>query len=241
MQKTTVFTLISFIIVAGVVLSGVFWETLTSEQQQPAVVSQNQNTAALEVQAKLDKLTSALAQYQQYNQEQLRQALQQQDRLNEMVAALDARFQSLGAVTDERDDGHIADDAAAHSAIQSQATRTISEADLGQWIEESFDVYGVDTETAEHATYEITESLNNLPDVYLDDIRCGQGICRATFSHTNGERPEVFDLIGRPPFTNEVSTIDGDDGRVLVYFTEVGMSLEDFRAEALKMAELGLN
>ena len=47
-----------------------------------------------------------------------------------------------------------------------------------------------------------------------------------------GEHPDIDGLFGGPPFEGESFTLQDPDGRVTLYFTLSGGSLEEFRSEA---------
>ena len=84
------------------------------------------------------------------------------------------------------------------------------------------------------------KSLEKVPGVNLEDMQCGESFCRATFAHENGEQPDIRDLFGVPPFVNEGFTLKEPDGRVALYFTRPGESLEKLRSEARKAVQAGL-
>jgi hypothetical protein len=71
-------------------------------------------------------------------------------------------------------------------------------------------------------------------------MQCGESFCRATFAHENGEQPDIQGLFGEPPFVNEGFTIHEPDGRVTLYFTRPGESLEKLRSEAREAIQAGL-
>ena len=62
-------------------------------------------------------------------------------------------------------------------------------------------------------------------------MQCGDSFCRATFTHLGGEVPDIGVLFGEPPFVTEGFTVERPDGRVMLYFTQPGESLEQFRDE----------
>lgn len=231
MRKIAKLSISSIIVVTIVFVGEKLLRNTVPEPHQVVMVSQHPNTAVLDTQKKLDKLSSAVARYQQ----QLQQALRQQSQLKKVVANLDAKLMTLGAIADESEDKHLAYVAVANDSKESSERRSISDAELGKWIEERIDLEGLDETAAARASYEAMNSLDNISGVNLDEMRCGAGICRATFSHESGQSPDIFELIGAPPFTNEVSMVEGDDGSVLVYFTERGISLDSLRAEALQV------
>lgn len=66
-------------------------------------------------------------------------------------------------------------------------------------------------------------------------MQCEQRFCCATFFAEHGEAPRVEELFGEPPFMTEMFTIPGANGRVLVYFTQPGVTLEDIRRANQKL------
>ncbi len=107
----------------------------------------------------------------------------------------------------------------------------ITEAEVEQWIDRSLDFIDFDAEATESARATARHSLSNNPDILLDDMQCGEGVCRAAFTHVNGSQPDVAKLFGAPPFTGEGFTVTKPDGRVMIYFAEDGKSLEAIRQQ----------
>jgi hypothetical protein len=82
-------------------------------------------------------------------------------------------------------------------------------------------------------TADIEKNLALSPEIKLDELDCNRRVCRAAFSQENGERPAASTLFGLMPFTHEGFTIEEPDGRVKVYFTRSGQTLNGLRGEAL--------
>jgi hypothetical protein len=82
------------------------------------------------------------------------------------------------------------------------------------------------------AREKVEANLANVPGVILEDMQCGEGFCRANFSHESGERPDIRKLVGVPPFEGAGFTVEDADGSIWLYATESGMSLRDFQSDA---------
>lgn len=82
------------------------------------------------------------------------------------------------------------------------------------------------------ATEQAVISTGKTPGINLEDMQCDQRFCRAAFTNTNGRVPDVQPLLGEPPFVTEGFTIIEPDGRVVLYFTQPGVSLAALRNEA---------
>lgn len=235
-------------------------ENAASERLQ-ASTSQNEALSSLEVQDKLDTLASSLHSYQQTNQEQLQQAQLEQSRLNKMLADLDTRLRSL-----ETAGGASTPDAAVANSVEQAPDTTVmnsveqtpdlvlansdagnfesgrvAEADLGHWMDQTLHAGYWDGDSTALATEQATKSLAKVPGVILEDMQCGESFCRATFSHENGEQPDLRDLFGEPPFVTEGFTVNQDESgdRVLLYFARPGVSLGYLRSKAQETAQLG--
>ena len=225
------------------VLTYNFMREDTAAEQPQAVTSQIGATSGLEVEDRLDELASALRHYQQTNQEQLQQAELQQARLSKMLADLDTRLRSVEThageqTSDSAEQG--TDTAVPNSGAGKPESAQISEADLGHWMEETLRVGYFDRDATELAIEQAGKSVAKVPGVKLEDMQCGERLCRATFAHENGEPPAIQDLFGEPPFVTDGFTINGAEGRVSLYFARAGESLEEFRSEARNAAELGM-
>lgn len=189
----------------------------------------------------LTNLTNDMHRYQQAQREQTQQTQQEQVRLTNVLAALAARLQSVEASVSER-----RVDAAVDSPLE-QSTDTsnlnghagqalpenISEKELSRRLDETFRVGTGDAHLTAQATEQATISVGKTPGINLENMQCDQRFCRATFTNTNGREPDIQSLYGEPPFLTEGFTISEPDGRVLLYFTQPGVSLTALRTEAL--------
>lgn len=187
-----------------------------------------------ELKDKLDEVAAVLDRYRKESQEHWKQVATEQTRLGNALADLKAGLKS-GASTgagDQEDRVPSDDDAKGPEA------KDLSEGDLGRWIDESLHVGNVKREATNAAIEQAATSLEKSPEIILEDMKCGDAFCRATFSGESGERPALQDLYGQPPFDNEGFTIDETDGRVTLYFTQKNVSLEAVRNEARKTAQL---
>ena len=108
----------------------------------------------------------------------------------------------------------------------------ITEAQFGQWLEQSIDVNYIDAGATEWARSQAVEALNHAPGVTLDDMKCGDHVCMASFTRAGTNAAQVTELFGYPPFMGDGFTVDQPDGRVLVYFSEAGYSLNELRGQA---------
>ncbi len=217
----------------------------TAAEQPQAVTSQRGATPAVEVQGRLDELTSALRRFEQTNQEQLQRAELQQARSNKMLADLDTRLRSVetraseqtthAGASDSAEQG--TDTAVPNSGAGKPESAQISEADFGHSLDETLRVGNFDREATELAIEQAGKSVAKVPGVKLEDMQCGERFCRATFAHENGEPPAIQDLFGQPPFVADGFTINEADGRVSLYFARPGESLEALRSEAREAAE----
>ncbi|MGH8610086.1 MAG: hypothetical protein ACREX9_22555 [Gammaproteobacteria bacterium] len=242
MPTTVILTVMT---ITTAVLAYNFMREDTAAEQPQAVTSQTGATPGLEVQGRLDELASALRRFQQTNQEQLQRAELQQARLNKMLADFDTRLRSVetrageqtthAAASDSAEQG--TDTADPNSGAGKPESANISEADFGHWMDETLDF---DRDATELAIEQAGKSVAKVPGVKLEDLQCGERLCRATFAHENGEPPAIQDLFGAPPFVTDGFTINEADGRVSLYFARPGESLEDLRTEARNAAELGM-
>jgi hypothetical protein len=205
----------------------------TAAEQPQAVTSQTGATSAVGV--RLDELASALRHYQQTNQEQLQQANLQQTRLITMLADLDTRLRSVETRAGEQATHAVVSDSveqATDTAVpNSGAGKVESEADLGHWMDEKLRVGNFDRDSTALAIAQVDKSIAKLPGVNLEDMQCSERLCRATFAHEKGEPPVIEALFGQPPFVTEGFAINEADGRVSVYFTRPGTSLNELRNE----------
>lgn len=237
-------TLLTVTAIMATVLAYHFMREETMPQQPQAVTAQAGAISGLEDQDKLDKLASVLQHYQQTNQEEWQQAQRQQARLNKVLANLESRLRFVEGAIDEP-----ATDATVSNSVE-QATGTVvsnsdaeelqsgrvSARDLGHWMDETLRVGYWNRDSTTRATEQAVKSLEKMPDVNLEDMQCSESFCRATFAQVNGEEPDIGSLFGEPPFLNDGFTIHEPDGRVTLYFTQPGESLEAIRGEAREAA-----
>ncbi len=111
----------------------------------------------------------------------------------------------------------------------------ISEDDMAKWMNESLQGRQDNTRT-EQVSGEIKASLARSPNLRVENVRCGDRFCRASFFQEDGEPPRLDSLFGVPPLTGEGFTVSEPDGHVAVYFAREGASLDDFRSEAIAAA-----
>jgi hypothetical protein len=207
-------------------------EDAASDRQQ-SVMSKTDAASGSKVDDKLAKLADALERYRQIS-------LEQQARLNERLADLDTRLRSLEntaheAASDSAEQGK--DTAGPDRGTGKPGPKKISDADIGHWMDETLRAGFFDREATELAREQAVKSIAKLPGLGLEDIQCGRDFCRATFTQENGEPPEIEGLFGEPPFETEGFAVNEADGRVALYFTRPGESLEALRGEAQQGAQ----
>jgi hypothetical protein len=209
-----------------------FLQEDAAPERQQGTISETEAAFSPKVEEKLDKLAGILERYQQTNREQ-------QARLNKGLADLDTRLRSLetthAAASDGAESGK--DTANPRNGTEKPGPKAISEADVGHWMDETLRAGSFDKEATELAREQAAKSVAKFPGVNLDDIQCGKGFCRATFTQESGESPEVGALFGEPPFETEGFTVSEADGRVALYFARPGESLEAFRSAAQQAAQ----
>lgn len=105
----------------------------------------------------------------------------------------------------------------------------ITEVDVERWIDRNLDFVDFDAEATESTRNIVLQSIAKAPGINLDDMQCGEGYCRAAFTHVNGDQPDVSQLLGAPPFVGEGFTVAKPDGRLMVYFVEQGKSFDEIR------------
>ena len=98
-------------------------------------------------------------------------------------------------------------------------------------MDETLRVGNIDRDSTALAIEQAGKSIAEVPGVNLEDMQCGERFCRATFVHEKGEQPVIEALFGQPPFVTEGFAINEADGRVSVYFTRPGTSLNGLRNE----------
>lgn len=191
------------------------------------------------LQSTLEDLAIAWQRDQFANQAQLQKTQQEQARLNATLLGLVARVGSMESALSAPSKNAVVEDKNAQltGAIDTSnddpapPSRKISEAELGQWMDESLSVGSADSHLTAQATEQAAMSLAKTPGVNLEAMQCDPRFCRATFASKTGRAPNVGDLFGEPPFITEGFTVNEADGRVSVYFTQPGVTLADVRGE----------
>lgn len=180
----------------------------------------------------LRELTRVMLRLQEDSQEHSKQEKAERARLSEALADLGIRIRTLEGAAN-RTEAELAE---SQKDTDDSKSKTISEGNLGRWMDEALHARNVNRASTELAMEQAEKSLEKIPGVFLDDMSCGEAFCRASFSSNNGEHPAIQDLFGVPPFANEGFTINEPDGRVTLYSTQPGVSLEDLRGEAQQTA-----
>lgn len=207
-------------------------------EQLQAKAPPTATTSDLQLQERLDELASALARHEQTSQERLQEAQSQNTRLNRTLADLDTRLRSVEAGARGQTTSTVGSDSDEQATDESNSeggkarSRKVTEADLGHWMDETLRVGTFDQVATQLAIEQAGKSVAEAPGVILEDMQCGERFCRATFADQNGERPAIERLFGAPPFSTEGFTINETDGRVSLYFTRPGETIEGFRREA---------
>jgi len=179
----------------------------------------------------LESLGAMFEESQRINRKQFQRLQNGYDRAIKILTELEDRLQYLERTNVDNAGGA---DQEADSPVPESGHQPapVSDAEMAHWLDQSIiiDKAGVGPEMRIKDVAQ--RSIRKLPDVNLDDLKCGDGFCRATFSHAAGEKPEVNKLFGEPPFLNEGFTINQPDGRVLLYFNQPGESIEELRMNA---------
>jgi hypothetical protein len=163
-------------------------------------------------------VVSALLRQQQLGNEQ------PQGNVNGRIAELEARLRSVETA------GKKVENTTESKSGTKSATR-ISDARLGLWMDDALRRQW-DRDGSNQARAQVEKGLAQVPGANLEELDCSKRFCRALFAQDNGERPVRGQLIGLLPFTNEGFTVDDPDGRVAIYFTRSGESLDELRKEA---------
>jgi hypothetical protein len=150
----------------------------------------------------------------------------------EQLAALEARLKGVEAAHARGDAAKARSEEPSDSTVESGKPKRLSEGDLAAWMRSELGAAGYDPSRTREAEQQIEQSLSALPGVELDDAECGARFCRCTLSRADGERPEVDELFGAPPFVNQAFTIFEADGSVSIFFTSRGVSIDQLRLEA---------
>ena len=93
----------------------------------------------------------------------------------------------------------------------------------------------------ELAKEETKTSFGSNPSVIVEEILCTEDVCRATLLREGGESLMFEDFVGYPPFTTDGFTVNQPDGRVLLYFTQPGVTIDEIRGDALEDIAMELN
>ena len=102
---------------------------------------------------------------------------------------------------------------------------------IGQYLESSLTDEALNDDITGIAVQQTQDQLHNLPGVNLETMQCSERYCRAKFNRVDGELPDLSDLWGTPPFMNQGFTLDQDDGSVILFFTNTGVTIDDLRKE----------
>jgi hypothetical protein len=159
--------------------------------------------------------------------------------MNEKIADLEARLQSMEATASEQaQDQPVSrpDEPEANNGTEKAKTKKLSEADFGHWLDEALDTGDFDRDATRLTMEEMETSLAQVPGLNLADLQCGERFCRASFVSENGKPPKITEVIGASPFIESGFTINEPDGGVRVYFTQPGQSLSELRSEAQESA-----
>jgi hypothetical protein len=226
-----------------ITVAGLLYNFILQGPQQVITLG-TEDASNVNVRDRLDLLTSELKMYQQANGAQLRriqeQAQSQQARLNDAVADMDARLRAIEAKGGQQvvdgvapnGGGQTENAAIANEEDGNSASDRLSEAKLGQWMEDALQSGNRDRQLTDRATEQALKSLTKVRGILLDDIQCGDIFCRATFSQANGKEPDIGDVLGKPPFSSGGFTLTEPDGHVILYFTQPGESLDELRNRA---------
>jgi hypothetical protein len=182
-----------------------------------------------EIQEVLDKFIKILKRYQQINQEQLKQAKTEQDRLFDQVIALDTRLRTL-----EVDAGYDSTSFKGKERIDETAEQGMIDPDITQWMDEALQLGDYDRESSKVVMAIAEKLLIKNQQVNLQDIQCGKQFCRATFRPEKRNKEAVSDLFGKPPFLKDGFTVEDTDGTVALYFVRPEQAREKPR---VKVAE----
>ena len=206
-----------------------------NDERQPARSEISPSNNVSQIQFNIANLLDKLDKYEKKNEERFNLNVLEQTQIKEAVAVLASRLTSLEeiAISHVLDEGD--DDTAdkLNKDTEDGSSQESLEPSLSQWMDNAMEFEYWDEAAEEHASIELVDSLSQtLPGVNLVGMQCGDGFCRATLAQADGERPDVSSLIGMPPFSTEGFTMDTGDGRLLVYFTESGVTLDDLRNRA---------
>jgi hypothetical protein len=148
------------------------------------------------------------------------------DSMVNRITELEAKLEGIETSRKERKDHPSAEE-----WVDSPTDGKVSEAELGQWMDENLGV--LNTERMNQSKAEFERALDSLPGINLEDLDCGDQFCRATFARDDGVVPVISELAGIPSIVSEGFTITQPDGSLMFYFTPPGGKLNELRSEAL--------
>src|SRR5262245_34239386 len=111
-------------------------------------------------------------------------------RLNEKIAALEARLQSMEAPVNEQTKDQSAsslDEPEVNADSEKARAKKLSTNDFGQWLDEALDTGDFDREATRSTLEQMETSLAEVPGINLADLQCGQRFCRASVVSENDE------------------------------------------------------
>ncbi len=219
------------IAITSIVFSYNFMQKNSVIEKPAALELQSEVTSIVAPLGELDQQATVLQGNHQNKHDQVQRPQLQKARLNKPLADLDTRIRSLESNMDSIV-SNTADEEEVSNPSKTVANLQVSEADIGQWINETLRVGNLDQNTTQEIADQAEESLEKVPGVYLEEIQCSDRFCRANITHEDGKQEAILDLFGSPPFENEGFTVIEPDGHVALYFSLPGGSLEDIRSEA---------
>jgi len=207
-----------------------------SEQKHVATPQVEFNTSN-DVQTKLNQLATSINELQEMQLAQQQKTQYEQALLKKMLIDLNSKLESTTT------DSTVAAITGSIDLVDETVTvkpKELIENSLGNWMDETLSNNSWDADATTRVREQATLSLENLPNINLDDMQCSERFCRAIFSdaQNSGELPNVQKLMGNPPFTNDGFSVHGDDGRVSLYFTSVGIRFGDLQEEAILAEQL---
>ena len=190
-----------------------------------------------EISLGLQRLKETITENQQAYREQIEA---EKVRANSLLSKLESRVVSLEsvdtvgkAITNPEEsvaEGPVTEVWAAEPATTNIEERVTDKA-LWNWIDNSFELGYVDETLTARAAEQAVSSLLDTPDVSMQELKCTERVCRATFNHERGKGRAVLDVFGHPPFMTEGMTVPIDNDHVAVYFTQPGISFDELRTE----------
>jgi hypothetical protein len=154
-------------------------------------------------------------------------------RLQEQVAALEARLRHTETAVDERSPRQaVSGPDEPVSGGGAENAQNLSEADFASWMDVALDAGDLDRDATASVLEQAAASVATVPGVDLADLQCGDRFCRATLIPATNERLNIADLAGASPFMGSGTAIYEPDGSVRVYFVPPGESFSKLRSEA---------